>query len=515
MLSKTDLLSFRQCPRKLWLEWHRPELMPPPDSTRDRRIIDGAKVGERARADLGANLLWPPGQPDPAESAALAQAQLLAAPQRPAVEVPLVRDGLYVRADALVPMADGYALRETKASTFPLKRDKVTPDTPEDHYLDDVAIQAWVMEGSPLPLARVELNLLDSRWRYPGEGDYAGLFRQLDAGPLIEGLKAEVPAWLREAQHIVGGPLPEMRTGRQCKEPYDCPFLAFCKAQEPPEPAHPIELLPDSAGKTLARKLKETKGYVSLLEPAPEELTGKAAVLYRRIQAAHRDGAAQLDPAVRAIVAALPYPRYYFDFEGIDLPVPRWAGARPYEHVPFQWSCHIETAPGEFVHREFLDLTGEDPSLPCVAAMQAAIDPDDGGPILVYHATYERGRLEQLAERHPEHAALLQGYIDRLVDLLPLVKDHFYDPRMRGFFSIKKVLPTVARDLRYDELDEVQEGTGAQVAYLQAIFDNPTLERRNEIDRRLRVYCRQDTWAMVEIAYFLAGRPRPARPAEG
>jgi hypothetical protein len=43
------------------------------------------------------------------------------------------------------------------------------------------------------------------------------------------------------------------------------------------------------------------------------------------------------------------------------------------------------------------------------------------------------------------------------VDLLLLVKESFYDPRMRGSFSIKKVLPVIADDMRYDELDEVQE----------------------------------------------------------
>jgi len=70
------------------------------------------------------------------------------------------------------------------------------------------------------------------------------------------------------------------------------------------------------------------------------------------------------------------------------------------------------------------------------------------------------------------------------------MKDHFYDPRMRGSFSIKKVLPVVAPDLRYEELEEVQEGTGAQVAYMQAIFENLPPERLEEIDQRLRRYCR-------------------------
>jgi len=63
-LTKSELLSFRQCPRKLWLERQRSELLPEPDSTSDRRAIDGFKVGEKAREILGAEVLWPSGHGD-------------------------------------------------------------------------------------------------------------------------------------------------------------------------------------------------------------------------------------------------------------------------------------------------------------------------------------------------------------------------------------------------------------------------------------------------------------------
>jgi hypothetical protein len=212
-------------------------------------------------------------------------------------------------------------------------------------------------------------------------------------------------------------------------------------------------------------------------------------------------------------MAQFPYPRYFFDFEGIDLPVPRWRGVRPYEHIPFQWSCHIERTPGVFEHGEFLDLSGNDPSLGCIERMQKIISPDDNGPIFVYHITYERSRLKELGERHPEHAELMQRYIDRLVDLLPLIKDHYYHPQMRGSYSIKKVLPVIAPELDYGELEEVQEGTAAQVAYIDAALDPlATAKRKADLEQKLRNYCRQDTWAMVELAYFLARTGKPVRP---
>ncbi len=311
---------------------------------------------------------------------------------------------------------------------------------------------------------------------------------------------------------LASSDIPKIQTGRQCKEPYPCPFIGHCKTQDEPGPKHPIELLPDSAGKGLAKKLREAKGYTSILDPKPEELTGKNAELYRRIQTAHRTGEAVFEDACVALLRELPYPRYFFDFEGIDLPVPRWVGVRPYEQVPFQWSCHIERRPGEFEHVEFLDLSGDDPAIPCIEKMLEAIDLDDGGSIIVYHKTYEESVMKNMAIRHPEHAAALQNYIGRLVDLLPIVKNHYYHPDMRGSFSIKKVLPVIAEDLRYDELDEVQEGTGAQVAYLYATLDpNTTPERKADLQEKLLTYCAQDTWAMVEVAYFLSRQERPQR----
>lgn len=386
MLTKSDLQSLLQCPRKLWLEHNNPDLIPKDDLSLYRRATDGRIVGDQARTQLGADFIWPPKAQDEIAATRNAKAMLVQAPHKPAAEVPMLHGGLYARADALVPEGGSYVLRETKSSTFPLKKDKVTPDAPEEHHLNDVAIQVWTMEGFGLIPARMELNLLNNQWRYPGGGDYSGLFRQLDVTAQAHARKGRVPAWLKGAQAVLAGGMPQVLTGRQCTEPYDCPFLGHCEKLDPPGPEHPIELLPDSAGKGLARKLREAKGYTSILDPKPEELTGKQADLYRRIQAAHRVGKAILESGSDTPLKALPYPRYYFDFEGIDLPVPRWKGVRPYEHIPFQWSCHIERSAGVFEHAEFLDLTGNDPSSACIERMRQIINPDDGGPIFVYHA---------------------------------------------------------------------------------------------------------------------------------
>jgi hypothetical protein len=505
MLTKTDLASHRQCPRKLWLEHHEPAAADPADTTTWRRARDGTIVGEKARERFGPTVIWPQGQSDPESSARRAVEELAAAPDRIGIEVPLFRNGLFARADALIPVPAGYILQETKAATFPLKRDKVSTDKPESHHLEDAAIQAWVYETTAFPLVRVELNLLDNQWRYPGNDDYSGLFRQLDVSHEIAVLVPLVPSWLAEARQTLAGAKPEVHTGKQCESPYPCPFANHCRRLDPPGPEDPIDLLPGVAGKNLARNLRVQRGYQSLLDPSPGELTGKDAMLYRRMQRAHQTRSAVLEPAARDVLARFPYPRYYFDFEGIDLPVPHWRGVRPYEQVPFQFSCHIERTPDNFEHVEFLDLTGNDPSLPCIDAMLRAIPAEGAGPIFVYFKTYEEGRIKELAERHPQHAAALNRYSARLVDLLPIVRDNYYHPAMRGSFSIKKVLPTIAPELDYDALGEVSDGTAAQVAYLHAAFESGiTDHRRQELKLKLLAYCKQDTWGMVAVARHLA-----------
>jgi Domain of unknown function(DUF2779) len=514
MLTKSDLASFRQCPRKLWLEHHRPDLIPQNDPTLWRRANDGNIVGAKARELLGPNVIWPKSEDDRCAAADAVLTLLAANPNLPAVEVPMFRDGLYARADALIPSpAGGYVIRETKASTFPLKPDKLTPAAPEEHHLDDVAIQAWVYQATGLPLAGAELNLLNNRWRYTGNNDYSGLFRQLTVTADIAGRIPQVPNWHAAAQHVLGGAMPATQTGPQCSRPYACAFHYHCTTLDTPGPDHPLTLLPGIGGKSLAKKLNQQCGYTALHEPQPSEFTGDDAALYCRMQTAHRTDQPVLELGSAAPFAALPYPRYYFDFEGIDLPVPRWIGVRPYEQIPFQWSCHIERTPGVFEHVEFLDLSGDDPSIPCIERMLETIPPDCPGPIFVYYQTYEAGRLRELADRHPQYRMQVDQYLLRVVDLHPIVRDNYYHPAMRGSFSIKAVLPTVAPDLDYGNLDEVTDGTAAQVAYLYAALDpHTTLARKAELRERLLIYCKQDTWAMVEVAYFMQRSSRLPQP---
>lgn len=83
---------------------------------------------------------------------------------------------------------------------------------------------------------------------------------------------------------------------------------------------------------------------------------------------------------------------------------------------------------------------------------------------------------------------------------------------LRGLYLLKAVLPTVLKADPYARFEAVRGGTGAQLAYLEAIDPAMSAARRSALAEQLRAYCRVDSWAMIAVARFLEGRPLPAVP---
>lgn len=495
-LSKSKLTAYHQCHKRLWLELHRPELRVDSPSSQKAFAI-GYSIGDLAQREHPEGILIGPANPgDPIDWPKVfadTKSALELTPRRPIFEATCRHDGVLVRADLLIPDGDGWHMAEVKSSA------SVKP-----YHINDVAVQTWVMREEGVDIRTVELRHVDNKFVYPGGDRYEGLFYAGDVQDEVEALQSEVPRWVADAKAVAASNEPMVPMGAQCNKPFACPFMGYCEGLAGPGPEYPVTILPGNKGKSLARRLAE-EGFADLRHvPAGRITDGWLSTIH----AVTCSGEPHLDAeGARRTLEALPYPRFFFDFETISFAVPIWAGTRPYEKLPFQWSCHVERSPGKFEHAEFLDLSGNDPLRACAEGLLSALETE--GPVFAYHASFERGVLRSLADHFPDLQQALRAAHDRFFDLEDVVRDYYYHPEMRGSCSIKQVLPTVAPDLDYAKLEEVQDGTGAQEAYIAAIDPKTAAERREELRQRLLTYCGLDTWAMVVLAWFLECRGRP------
>ena len=345
---------------------------------------------------------------------------------------------------------------------------------------------------SGLALTAFALAHIDSGWTYPGQGDYRGLLRESDLSEEAFARADEVKGWVAQAQAVVHcDSAPTLATGAQCFHPFECGFYNHCASLEP-QAEHPIHWLP-RPGQAVQNHV-QAHG-VAELRDLPDDLLNP---LQLRVKRTTLSGRAFFDQAGAAqALSGHPLPAYFIDFETIQFAVPIWAGTRPYQQIPFQFSVHHLDAEGHATHTAFLDLSGHNPCRAFAQDLVAACGTQ--GPVFVYNAAFETTRIRELAERFADLAPHLLALNERVVDLLPIARQHYYHPSQQGSWSIKAVLPALCPDLRYSDLDGVQDGGMAQQAYLEAIAPTTTAQRKAELQDQLLAYCHLDTWAMVRL----------------
>jgi len=493
-LSKSKLLAFRQCPRRLWLEIRRPDLREDSSATLASFAV-GDTVGEVAQRlydPKGNGIVFNPGIQRHTD--VLAQSMTLLDSPNPIFEAGFAANGALAYADVMLPVKRGgqrmWRMVEVKSST-----------SVHDYHRDDVAIQSFVARRAGVPLAAVALAHIDSKWTYAGDGDYNGLLVENDLTDEAFGREREVEQWIVDARKVAARRNePSIRTGEQCHKPYTCGFLDYCEGKEA-HADYPVSWLPDVRRKELKEHLSRPE--VTDIRQVPDTLLNE---LQLRVKASSLSGKPWFD-SKGAAKALKPHalPAWFLDFESISLPVPIWTGTRPYQNICFQFSLHRLSRTGKLEHESFLDLSGNDPSKHLAATLIGACD--KRGTIFVYNASFEKARIRELAKRFPRLQRSLLAINDRIVDLHPITREHYYHPDQEGSWSLKYVLPTIASDLGYKTLDGVQDGGMAMTAWMDAVFPGESPARsKAEIDRQLRDYCKLDTLAMVRLWQMLSGR---------
>ena len=484
-LSKSKLISAWQCPKKLHLEKHHPEFAEVSAQT-ESLFATGNQVGDIAQQLYGT---------DDSVEVAFNFKTMLAETKRlvdggadfPIFEGTFRYEGVLVRSDVMIPDGDGWHVIEVKAST-----------SVKDYHVLDCAIQNWVLTNSGIKVLSMSLAHINNQFVYAGDGNYDGLLIENDLTEEVRSMEYTVLELVATAREAVIGSMPFVPVGVQCSKPYDCQFYTHCW---PTDAEYPVMGLGGSKAKLGAWV---AEGYRDVRDVISEHISNETQLRIHRITSA---GEAEVLPGARSEIAAMPYPRYFLDFETIGPAVPIWKGTRPYKPIPIQWSCHIDDRSSDgslanLQHEEFLDLSGEPPMRPLAERLIDCLG--DSGAVLMY-TSYEKTVIQGLIELFPDLADPLNKVIARLVDLHPIVKNNYYHPSMLGSWSIKAVVPAMAPHMSYENLEGINEGMGASDGFLEAINPDTTAERKGELEAQLLRYCQFDTEAMVEIVGFFGG----------
>lgn len=485
-LSKSKLMAFRQCPKRLWLEIHRKSLRVDSASA-EANFAVGNQVDAVARQlyDMNNDARLIDRTAGTAQALVSSTAALKSA--KPVFEAGFSAAGALAFADIMLPQGNGrklgWRMVEVKAAC-----------SVKDCHHDDVAIQAYIALAAGVPLKAVAVAHIDNSWVYPGGKDYRGLLVEQDLSVEAFARSDDVKSWISDAQRVVAKRKePAIKTGNQCNTPYPCAFFTYCQAQEP-TPEHPASWLPNVRTDNLRALLGEATELADVPDEAlnPLQLRVKTQTLANKVYFAKKNALADLSHHQG--------PYYFLDFETINFAVPIWRGTKPYQQIPFQFSLHRVGRNSKYVHHSFIDLSGKNPTKAIAEALIAACG--TRGSIFAYGA-FEKTCIKNLAARLPKLRAPLLAIHARLVDVLEKARAHYYHPAQEGSWSIKKVLPCIAPELNYESLN-VQDGQMAMQAYAEAIAPETSKHRKAELEKQLFEYCKQDTLGLLHIWAYLS-----------
>lgn len=492
-LSKSKLMALHQCPLRLWNEVFKRDKAQPPSPQTQFLFDSGTAIGELAHH------LYPAGTLIQAEywnyDRALQETNdVLADVAAPALFEPAFEyRRTIVRCDLLVRTGGSWELWEVKSVA-----------NPKDYHILDVAIQALVMKkamegnGQLCDIENMGIVHLNGDYVYDGKTykvnrlftKHACLEEALDLEPFVEEL-------ITEGLQIIDSPSPPKTTpGDQCCVPYDCPFLGtICQTPEP----HELISIP-GIGPAKLRKLID-QGIETLDDFAASSLACSGP--QKRLLKSLQTGSCVAEPTLASDLASISYPHYHLDFETFAPALPRYAGTRPFQVIPFQFSVHIVHSidvPAE--HAGYLHAEDTDPRVRLAEELLSVLERFPTAPVLMY-TSYEKRVLVELALALPEFADRIDAVIERLVDLCAIIKKNIYHPDFNGSFSIKDVLPALVPDLGYDDL-EVADGSTASLRYIEMIELAPMdTEAAKVIWEQLWAYCKRDTEAMVAVMRYL------------
>lgn len=482
LLSKSLYLKGLRCYKSLYLNKYHPELRDDPHRALRTRKRNNEKVSHFARQ------LFPGGVKIPAGEKTYSDA-----PGRTVEEIrngattlydsAFMHEGIIVSVDILHWGRKGWEIFEVKDAA-----------RVKDLYIEDVAIQYFVLRGSLLPVAKARVIYINRDYVRNGRINARDLFTIRDITEEVQKRQAFVASETERQKRILEGPLPDGDIGRHCESLEDCGFKRYCWRHIPEDSVFSLR------GKGVDKLALYRRGIVHLKDvpigEMPRNQKLQAIATLKRKNFINREG-------VKDFLESIWYPVCFLDFETFMDPIPPFPGTLPYQQIPFQFSLHYrEDEKADIDHHQFLAQPSTDPRK--TVALKLLDEIPDQACVLVYGRSFEKEILRNMESWFPRLGEKIKTVIGNIVDLaVPFRRRDVYFWEMRGSTSIKAVLKALEPDLGYEGM-EISDGCAAMEAYYAMCLS----EDRREIEglrSALLAYCRLDTLAMVKILDKLRG----------
>src|SRR5262249_17779129 len=151
--------------------------------------------------------------------------------------------------------------------------------------------------------------------------------------------------------------------------------------------------------------------------PASQRLN----VTQKRQIRAMQEGRVIVEPGLAKALEAFEGRLGFLDFETIQRAVPVWPGMAPWEQAPAQFSYHESKGDGTYTHAEYL-AEGPQDCRPELA--REMVEATQRAEKVVHYSHFEKTRIKALQEAVPELTDELAALEHKLIDLLPVVREH-------------------------------------------------------------------------------------------
>ncbi len=352
----------------------------------------------------------------------------------------------------------------------------------------DVTFQAIVFEKK-FEIGNVYLLHLNKDYKRKGPLKIEKLFKRAFLTDTVDKLREEVKSLREEALATVM--IKDAKQVKGCLKPKTCPSLKLCHPNLPEYSIFDINRI----GESKKRQLLDL-GIKSVYD-VPDGFDLSVNQAYQ-VNIAKIDQKIVKKETIKNKLKKLKYPLFFIDYETFNQAIPAYDGYHPYDHLSFQWSLLVKkNKTSELEHYQFIEEETKDPTIDFLSILKPIIG--DEGSIIVWNKTFEKSRNKEMAKVHSEFKDFCENMNDRIFDLMEIFSKNLYvDPKFKGSYSIKKVLPVLVPELSYLDM-EIGEGATAMIRWYEMIDAKTKKETKEKIKQDLLAYCKLDTMAMVKI----------------